>query len=111
MKRGKTDRELGRLASIVEDGEADKMISILHNHRNDKNALITLTTVHKSKGLEYGQVCLANDFPSNYNRKGEFVGLSEEERNLLYVAATRAIDALNVNSTCQEFYDIRGVTK
>lgn len=100
------DRELGRLVSIVDDGEADKMINILHAHKNDSNALVTLTTAHKAKGLEYDQVCLASDFPSNYNRKGEYVGLSDEERNLLYVAATRCIERLNINLTCQEFYDI-----
>jgi hypothetical protein len=100
------DRELGRLVSIVDDGEADKMINILHAHKNDSNALVTLTTAHKSKGLEYKQVCLASDFPSNYNRKGEYVGLSDEERNLLYVAATRCIERLNINTTCQEFYHI-----
>jgi hypothetical protein len=100
------DRELGRLVNIVDDGEAEKMINILHAHKNDTNALVTLTTAHKSKGLEYNQVCLASDFPSNYNRKGEYVGLSEEERNLLYVAATRCIERLNINPTCQEFYDI-----
>jgi len=106
VEEGKNDRELGRIVSIVDDGDADKMISILHSHKNTNDALITLTTAHKAKGLEYQQVCLASDFPSNYNRKGEFVGLSEEERNLLYVAATRAINALNINTTCQEFCDM-----
>jgi superfamily I DNA/RNA helicase len=108
VDESQTDRELGRLVSIVDDGNADQMINILHSHRNDSNSLITLTTAHKAKGLEYPQVCLASDFPSNYNRKGEFVGLTEEERNLLYVASTRAIDKLNINQTCQEFYNISG---
>lgn len=103
------DRELGRLVSIVDDGEAQTMIDILHKHKNSSSALITLSTCHKMKGLEADYVQLANDFPSNYNRKGEYVGLSDEERNLLYVASTRAILGMNINSTCQEFYDISGI--
>ena len=111
VEEGKDDRELGRVVSIVDDGEAERMIKILLSHKNDQNAQITLTTAHKSKGLEFDQVVLVSDFPSNYNRKGEFVGLSEEERNLLYVAATRAIFKLNINKTCEEFYDINDKKK
>ncbi len=106
----KEDRELSRLVSIVQDGEANKMIALLHAHKNDPKNKVTLTTAHKAKGLEYPQVILADDFPSNYNKKGEFVGLKDEERNLLYVASTRAILALNINKTCQEFYDLACIT-
>tara|TARA_R110000787_G_scaffold44901_7_gene109818 strand:+ start:290 stop:2254 length:1965 start_codon:yes stop_codon:yes gene_type:complete len=108
VQESESDAGLGRLVHIVEQGDPVRMLATLHSHRNTDTAKVTLTTAHKSKGLEYPQVVLANDFPSNYNRKGAFVGLTEEERNLLYVAATRAINNLNINNTCAEFYEIRG---
>ncbi|WP_285767556.1 ATP-dependent helicase [Peribacillus sp. SI8-4] len=58
---------------------------------------IQLTTIHRSKGLEYETVyvlaavdgSLPHDFALESYRKGELAPL-EEERRLLYVAATRA---------------------
>ncbi|MFJ7856629.1 ATP-dependent helicase [Peribacillus sp. NPDC097206] len=58
---------------------------------------IQLTTIHRSKGLEYQSVyilaavdgSLPHDFALDSYRKGE-LGPLEEERRLLYVAATRA---------------------
>ncbi len=58
---------------------------------------IQLTTVHRAKGLEYNSVyilaavdgSLPHDFALDSYRKGELEPL-EEERRLLYVAATRA---------------------
>ncbi len=102
----KDNRELGRLVKLVESGDCYDVIDTLQNHKNTKSAKITLTTAHKSKGLEYDQVVLANDFPSNYNKEGEYVGLSEEERNLLYVASTRAIKKLEYNKTVEECLEI-----
>jgi superfamily I DNA/RNA helicase len=43
------------------------------------------------------------DFKSALNEEGEFVGLSEEEQNLLYVACTRAINVLEYNQTVVEY--------
>lgn len=55
--------------------------------RNDRNAVVTLSTIHSSKGLEYDNVILIdaiNDIlPSNDND-------IEEERRIFYVAITRA---------------------
>lgn len=110
IEEGKSDRELGRVSSIVENNQADEIIETLHKHENKHDALITLTSAHKSKGLEWKQVILGDDFPSNYNRKGEFTGLSEQEENLLYVAVTRAEIALQYNSTVQELIDLKGDT-
>lgn len=58
---------------------------------------IQLTTIHRSKGLEYKSVyilaavdgSLPHDFALDSYRKGELEPL-EEERRLMYVAATRA---------------------
>ena len=58
---------------------------------------IQLTTIHRAKGLEYNSVyilaavdgSLPHDFALDSYRKGELEPL-EEERRLMYVAATRA---------------------
>lgn len=50
---------------------------------------IEIMTAHKSKGLEWDNVRLANDFPEN--------GFEGEEGNLLYVAMTRAKKTLDIS--------------
>lgn len=63
----------------------------------------SLTTAHKSKGLEWDQVVLGDDFPDLLHESRfplaerffppqikEVSPLSDEEANLIYVAATRA---------------------
>lgn len=60
-----------------------------------KEANVILTTAHKSKGLEFMNVLIYNDFVelSNYNFE-----YGEEEINLLYVAVTRAVYELELNN-------------
>lgn len=43
-----------------------------------------ITTAHKSKGLEWDNVELSDDFPDPYFNK------NDEEKRLFYVAMTRA---------------------
>ena len=105
-----SDPDAKRLLNVVVSGKANTIAHTLRTHRNSPNAKVTLTTAHKSKGLEWEQVVVANDFPSNYDKKtGEWVGLEEAERNLLYVAHTRCIKCLQWNSTVQEIIDIKRV--
>lgn len=54
---------------------------------------VTLTTAHKSKGLEWEQVYLADDFIELPPDDDDF---DREEINLLYVAVTRAIRAVRL---------------
>jgi len=60
------------------------------------DASVTITTAHKSKGLEWSVVKLANDFkiPGDGNVP------TQEETNILYVAASRALHKLDL-SECQ----------
>lgn len=104
-----SDPDAKRLLNVVVSGKANTIAHTLRTHRNSPTAKVTLTTAHKSKGLEWDQVVVANDFPSNYNKEREWVGLEEAERNLLYVAHTRCIKCLQWNSTVQEIIDIRRV--
>jgi DNA helicase-2/ATP-dependent DNA helicase PcrA len=59
---------------------------------DDEDGLLTLSTVHSAKGLEWHTVFIIwvveGKFPSAYSLRG--VDEVEEERRLLYVAATRA---------------------
>lgn len=65
---------------------------------------VQLTTIHRSKGLEYKHVyvlgtvdgCLPHDYALDAYRNGDELPL-EEERRLLYVAMTRAKDSLCVS--------------
>lgn len=100
---GDSDPELGRLCRIIKEGKAAHWCNALENHKNSDNPHITFTTAHKSKGREWAQVIVENDFKSNYNESGKWVGLSDDEQNLLYVAVTRAIHRLEYNQTVQEY--------
>ena len=92
-----------RIVTIIESNRCWKVLKALQEHHNNPKAHITFTTAHKSKGREWDQVELANDFPSNL-KGSEWIGLSEEEQNLLYVASTRAKKALNINKTVKEIW-------
>jgi len=71
-----------------------------HLVSDKKDADIIFTTTHKSKGLEYEQVIMADDFISkkeitNTKNKLSFQRINEE-LNIYYVAATRAKDAIEM---------------
>ena len=108
---GETNKELGRISKMVENNEVSRVIGIFSNYEQPTNPDVIMTTAHKSKGLEFDQVVLADDFPSNYDKEGTWRGLAEEEENLLYVSATRAIERLQYNTTVQEILDLPCLTK
>ena len=71
-----------------------------HLVTDKKDADIIFTTTHKSKGLEYEQVIMADDFISkkelvNTKNKLSFQR-ANEELNIYYVAATRAKKAIQM---------------
>jgi hypothetical protein len=103
VEEGKHDSELGRVCKIIGNGDADSWIEILQSHVNSREPHVTFTTAHKSKGREFLQVIVEGDFKSALNEDGEFVGLTEDEQNLLYVACTRAINVLEYNQTVVEY--------
>ena len=65
---------------------------------DDEDGLLTLSTVHSAKGLEWHTVFILwavdGKFPSTYSMNGS--DELEEERRLMYVAATRAKQNLYV---------------
>lgn len=66
-------------------------------------AEVCLTTAHKAKGLEFDQVRLAEDFPSL--RHTPLAELNLEEVSLLYVAITRTVEVLEINTSVRELID------
>ena len=104
-EEGKNGGELRTFANIVENNRIGEIRTILSTYIKPEHPEIIYTTSHKSKGLEYEQVVLGNDFPSNYNTAGEWIGLMATEQNLLYVAATRAVHKLEYNSTVLEILE------
>ena len=101
------DPEVSRMIKMVEQGNAINMLITLNTYRNPSKAHITLTTAHKSKGLEWDQVVLADDFQAGVGKRP----LTAPERNLLYVAATRAQKVLQPNIVtllCLEGKVLRG---
>lgn len=91
--------ELQRVFNMVENGSVYKILGVLSKHKNVPNPDVTLTTAHKAKGREFDVVILADDFPTPLNQNGEWVGLQDMERNLLYVALTRTKKMLGYNET------------
>ena len=89
-----------------------------------KTADYVFTTTHKSKGLEWKTVILLHDFNTPYSAeiysvRDEFgfrqklvkeVKFSEDEKNLLYVALTRAKEYLAINFDLRELLWVSGET-
>ncbi|CAB5524396.1 Uncharacterised protein [Pseudomonas putida] len=62
------------------------------------DATITLTSAHKSKGLEWDFVSLYEDFTADPLAPDIDTGRRDDELNLLYVSVTRAMRILAINS-------------
>lgn len=69
------------------------------------NSKVTLTTVHQSKGLEFDNVKIADDFTyinANHIVRTESM---KENYNLIYVAMTRAKKKLVLNNSLKNYYN------
>jgi len=100
------DGEMGRTIRIVE--QYSRVLPELFEKlrrtavTDELEASLTVSTAHRSKGLEWDAVMLSDDFsfePFNpENTRERF----EDEMNLLYVACTRAMQVLAINSPVLE---------
>ena len=89
----KESGEIKRIVSIILEGKAPMFRATLSKVCKRDDADITLTTCHKSKGREWDQVMLADDFPKWSE------SIPQEEINLMYVAATRVMKVLQINQS------------
>ncbi len=83
------------MVKLVEGFGAKKIADALRNMPDEEDADIVVCTAHKSKGREWDTVKLGQDFPLANKMR-------DEDRRLLYVAATRAKLTLDVTS-CPPF--------
>jgi superfamily I DNA/RNA helicase len=93
------DQNLKRYIKFIdEEGDLLATLELLRRADNarQESAEIILTTAHKSKGLEFGQVALCDDFREPQEEDGQRY-LAQEEVNVLYVAATRTLNRLQPN--------------
>lgn len=97
-----SNHEYARIFRMLVEGDVPRIIATLENYKQPKKHDILYSTAHKAKGLEWDVVVLAEDFPSPLNKEGSWVGFTQEEQNLLYVAATRAKKVLVKNSSIEE---------
>lgn len=97
MEAGEFNPDIKRAAQITEKGLSGMFIKYLaevkKTSREDYDVL--LTTAHKSKGRQWDQVVIADDYPDT----DESGRRSDPERNLLYVALTRAVEVLEIASS------------
>ena len=74
-------------------------------------AQITVSTVHKAKGLEWPRVLMSSDF----NRFVELAGgkpvIDLEEAYIMYVALTRARKKLFISTACAELISAAAAAK
>jgi hypothetical protein len=85
--------ELRLKVRLVEDFSPEVITRALGGLVPEPKADLVVTTAHKSKGREWGQVQIADDFPTADESSGSFP--SDGEVRLAYVAATRAKRALD----------------
>ncbi|WP_095158237.1 3'-5' exonuclease [Pseudomonas sp. Irchel 3E13] len=93
------DREMVRAIKIITgsddlEGKLRQMRAM--TVKDESLADITLATAHRSKGLEWDNVALMDDFPDPLDPLMDH-GSREDELALLYVATTRARHQLAVN--------------
>lgn len=106
IARKTKDLEMSFLIKVVEKYGDDIInhIEMLERSLVNKNeyADVVLTTIHKSKGLEFFNVKLADDYYSLFTRDGKRkppFSIPYEEINLYYVAITRAMEKIEMNTS------------
>lgn len=91
---------------MLSDFLAEAALMVAMESGNTQNDMVSLMTIHKAKGLEFGHVfvigCEEGVFPSMKDRdpRNEELCNMEEERRLFYVAGTRAKHGLCL-SACE----------
>lgn len=90
------------IEGITEFLENTELDSSMGQDKNQENALVTLITMHNTKGLEFDRVIITGLedelFPG---RSGGDEDEVEEERRIFYVSITRARDELYMTSCSQ----------
>lgn len=82
------DMEITGMVKLIEKFGDKALLSAIKRCEDTKHPDIMCTTAHKSKGLEWDNVLISNDF--FYKVEEGQIAIDNEELNLVYVACTRA---------------------
>lgn len=87
----------------------DDNIWKLIRHFNKDGSDIRIMNVHYSKGLEFENVCISDDFKSLINRSCMTINKNyeQDEYNLMYTCLTRAMNNLHINENIANFLRIK----
>ncbi|HBD62810.1 MAG TPA: ATP-dependent helicase [Clostridiales bacterium] len=96
--------EIGSYCSNIKEftEKINNLQDVLKKASENREARITLTTIHSAKGLEYDRVYMIDniegEFPSEARNMSddEYRKYMEEERRIFYVGMTRARKMLNI---------------
>ncbi|OUM00750.1 UvrD-helicase domain-containing protein [Variovorax sp. JS1663] len=107
------DTETRMLIKVVERHEhkIPQLVAQVKKHevRDPAAANLTMTTLHKSKGMEWDCVRIGNDFEFLFEAEkeicetGELSKVTEQEVNLLYVGITRARGMCKLNDETEQW--------
>lgn len=105
------DLEMARIIKMIDEhgGSLPRKIELLHKNATpyEKSAQLVVSTAHRSKGLEWPTVVLADDFPDIFSPRLKLdVDSINDELNLLYVASTRASHRLQVNDVVKQIVEL-----
>lgn len=105
----KDNPEIKRLTDIIINHNTFTYVkaldTLIKDSKSNKPYDIILTTAHKSKGMEWSNVIIADDFNTETILKsvGDS-GYNQQEVNLFYVACTRAINTIQLPKDFLEEY-------
>lgn len=103
------DMEISGLVKLIDKFTPKGLLSAIKKCDAIKKPDIMVTTAHKSKGLEWNNVLIYNDF--FYDVGEDNITIDNEELNLLYVACTRAkkhIDILGIGDLIYQLLKNKG---
>lgn len=112
VEAARYDTELNVIQKLVDNykGNIPKIVKNLRANAvsDEKGARFVFSTAHKSKGLEWDYVEVANDFNEPLSMAEHWLSgadeeFPEQEINLLYVCYTRAKKALKINKQTYEW--------
>lgn len=89
-------KDLAAFVGLVQRWTPEFLFAALQNLPNENRADLIVSTAHKAKGREWGKVRLSPDFMSAALDTDVGRQLPPEQLRLLYVAITRARDAVEV---------------
>lgn len=100
-------RDIRAMVNLVATNGPDFLLEALEKVSTKEEADYTISTVHKSKGLEWDRVRLESDFKFKEDELGN-VSMRPDELRVLYVALTRAKKYLEVWPMKAELTQILG---